>query len=316
MMPYEMPYAIPRWQKESGEIFGRGPGWNALSDQKMLNEMKRITLKAGQRAIDPPLLVDHEGVIGGGSGLHVDPGGVTIVNAVMSPSTDPVRPLLSGADFRISEVLIGDTRKQVQDAFHHQLIQMIRDPNMTATQVLELATQMQRHLAPILGRMTTEMLEPTIDRVFSIEERAGRMPPAPSQLAGVSLKIEYVSPVARAQKASDAQAIIQWLTVLTNLAQIDPGVMDIPDTDATARSLAESFGVPPTLMKTPDQIAAVRQVRAQQAQEKQQQEQLAMGASVSASTASTMAHPASTRPSARMRRRASHREPCPSGSLH
>jgi hypothetical protein len=274
----EMPMAAPRWQKETGEIYGRGPGWNALSDQMMLNEMKRVTLKAGQRAVDPPLLVDNEGVLGGGSGLHVDPGGVTIINAVMAQLNPPVQALDSGSNFNIGERLIADTRVQVQDAFHHQLIQMIRDPNMTATQVLELSSQMQRHLAPILGRMTTELLEPTIERTFAIEARSGRLPAAPQPLQGVPLKIEYVSPVARAQKSSDAQAVIQWLTVLSNLAQIDPGVMDIPDTDATARALADSFGVPPTLTRSPEQIEAMRQERAQQAEQNQQLQQLSVGA--------------------------------------
>src|SRR5690606_28869915 len=27
---HEMPYMVPRWSKDAGEIYGRSPGWNAL----------------------------------------------------------------------------------------------------------------------------------------------------------------------------------------------------------------------------------------------------------------------------------------------
>jgi hypothetical protein len=290
---HEMPYAVARWQKESAEIYGRGPGWNALSDQKSLNEMKRVMLIAGQKHVDPPLLVDHEGVLGGGSQLDTTPGGVIPVNVATALMNPAVQPLQFGGNFAISRDLVGDTRAQVQDAFHHQLIQVIRDPNMTATQVLELSAQMQRHLAPILGRMTTELLEPIIERVFAIEARAGRLPVPPPELEGMPLRIEYVSPVARAQRTSQAQGVTQWMTVLANLSQVDPAVLDVPDTDAIARDLAESFGVPPTLMRAPEEIAARRQAAAER-QKQQEEAQLLMQGTEAARNLGQAAQSAST----------------------
>jgi hypothetical protein len=277
---HEMPIAVARWQKESSEIYGRGPGWNALSDQKMLNEMKRVALIAGQRAIDPPLLVDHEALLGGGTQLDVEPGGITPINTAVSSLNPPIQPIVSGSDFRISEALIQDTRQQVQDAFHHQLVQVIRDPNMTATQVIELSSQIQRHLAAIMSRMTTELLEPIIERVFAIEFRAGRLPPAPEELAGAPIQIDYVSPVARAQRASEAQSIVQLFTVGANLSQVDQGVLDVLDGDAAMRELAEAFGTPPTVIRSRRDVDARRQAAAEQAEEAAQMEQLAQGAAV------------------------------------
>ena len=60
----EMPYMVSRWAKTTGEVFGRSPAMTALPDIKMLQEMMKTTIKAGQKIVDPPLLVPDDGVIG------------------------------------------------------------------------------------------------------------------------------------------------------------------------------------------------------------------------------------------------------------
>ena len=177
---HELPMATPRWEKISGEVYGRGCGYNAVSNGKMLNAMRKVRIKAGQKAIDPPMMVDSEGVLGGD--LNMEPGGVIAVNAAMAIMDPPIQPLLFGGNTRLTTDDIIDTRKSVQDAFLHQLVDLIRDPRMTATQVLELSSQMQRHLAPIMGRQQTELLEPIIERVYAIESRGGRLPVAPEEI--------------------------------------------------------------------------------------------------------------------------------------
>ena len=268
---HELPIATPRWETDAGEVYGRGPGWNALSNQKMLNEMKKVMLKAGQRAVDPPMMVDSEGVLPGS--LNFNPSAVIPINSVMSNMNPPIQPLPSGGNFSISQAMIEDARKAIQDSFHHQLIETIRDPRMTATQVLELSAQMQRHLAPILGRMQTEMLEPIIERVFAIEMRAGRLPPAPQEISDQPLKINYVSPVARAQQTSDARAIIDFSGFVANLANVSPEVLDVVDFDKGARELGDALGVPATMLRDGEAVeerrAAAREVAAQQEKERQ-----------------------------------------------
>jgi hypothetical protein len=281
-----LPIAISRWQKEPWEVYGRGPGWTALPDAQMLNEMKRVTLKAGQRAVDPPLLVDHEGVLP--SDLHVDPGGIIPVNVVNAQLSPPVQPLQSGSDFQITDILLSDTRRQVQDAFHHRLVELIRDPNMTATQVLELSAQVQRHMAPIMGRQQTEMLEPILERTWEIEQHAGRLPPAPPQLEGRNIQIDYVSPLMRSQRSSDAQAIINLGTIVANLAQVDRSVLDVFDADVALREVAQALGVPPRVLRSSEQIELRRTAAAMNAEEEAQDQKVMMGAEVAQKGASAL----------------------------
>lgn len=268
----ELPMAIARWSKDAGEVYGRGPGWEALSDQRTLNEMKRTTLVAGEKIVDPPLLVDSDGVLP--STLRMFPGGVTPVDVTSSLLNPPIQPLpIDMSGWPITAQMISETRQQVQDAFHHQLIELIRDPRMTATQVLELSAQVQRHMAPILGRIQTELLEPIIERVFEIEVRAGRISDFPDILGGEVIKVNYVSPVSRAQKANDARAIIDFSTVVANLSQADPSVMDLYDGDAAVRELADAMGVPPSVVRMEEEVAKRREAQAALAEQQAQLDQ-------------------------------------------
>ncbi len=272
---HELPMATPRWEKDSGEVYGRGPGWNALSDHRMLNEIKRVTIIAGQKAISPPMLVEHGSVLPGD--LSFEPNAVIVIDSSTSMGMNPpVQPLQSGSNFNISDALISDTRREVQDGFHKPLLDAIRDPRMTATQVLQLSAQAQRHLAPILGRMTTELLEPTVERVFAIEKRALRLPPVPAVISDQPLKINYVSPVARSQQTSDAQAIIDLSGFVSEIAAVSPDVLDVVDFDIGIRELADALGVPRIMIRDSRAVAVRREAATQMAEEQQDKEDAVM----------------------------------------
>jgi len=255
---HEMPYMVPRWSKDAGEIYGRAPGWNALPDQKMLNEMSKTTLKAAQKAVDPPLLIADDGVV---MPLRTQPGGINVVRAG-ALSQDPLRPLPAAPRIDIGLEMMEQRREAVRAAFHHSLLQLFQDPRMTATQVLQLVQEMQRLLGPMLGRQQAELLEPMIERVFGILLRTGALPPVPDMLAGVPLRVDHVSPIARAQKAGDAQAVLRTLEAAQAMAALDPQVTDLIDPDAGLRLIAEANGIPAKALRAAEDVAALRALRA------------------------------------------------------
>jgi hypothetical protein len=254
---HEMPYMVPRWSKDAGEVYGRAPGWNALADQKMLNEMSKTVLKAAQKAVDPPLLVADDGVI---MPLRTEPGGVNVVRAG-ALAHDPLRPLANDARIDIGLEMMEQRRGAIRNAFHHGVLQLFQDPRMTATQVLQLVTEMQRLMGPMLGRQQAELLEPMIERVFGILERAGALPPPPAILAGRTVRIDYVSPIARAQKSGEAQAVLRTLEAAQAFALLDPRVADNLDGDAGLRAVAEATGAPARLLRSEADVAALRLAR-------------------------------------------------------
>ncbi|MGE0094535.1 MAG: portal protein [Alphaproteobacteria bacterium] len=259
---HEMPYLVARWSKDAGETYGRGPGWNALADQKMLHAMSKTVIKAAQKAVDPPLLVADDGVV---LPVRTVPGGLNFGR--MDGRGPFIQPLSVPARLDIGFEMMEQRRQAVRAAFHADVLQVMRDPRMTAAQVYEIAGEMMRVMGPVLGRLQAEFLGPMIARGFALLARQGALPPAPPQLTGARLKVEYVSPLARAQKAGQAQAVLRTYEPALRLAQAAPEVLDNLDHDEALRVLAEANGAPPKILKDRNQVAEARRSRAVEARQ-------------------------------------------------
>ena len=254
---HENPYQVARWDKAGGEVYGRAPGMTALADIKMLNRMAETSIKAAQKAADPPLLAPDDGTIGV---LRTYPGGITY-GGVDAAGRQLVQPLVAGARIEIGLEMQEQRRKAILEAFQFSLMQMIAQPNMTATEVLARQEERLRLLAPHLGRVQAEFLDPAVARTIGLMTRAGALPPPPPALAGCVPRVGYASPLARAQRNAEGQAIARALETLTRLGEAVPDVLDNLDTDAVARALAEAFGVPARGLRSPEAVAAIRAAR-------------------------------------------------------
>jgi hypothetical protein len=133
-----------------------------------------------------------------------------------------------------------------------------------------------RLLGPVLGRLQSELLQPMISRSFALLLRAGLLPPAPEQLQGQDIEIEYVSPLAKAQKLTDLQSMLRGFEVMMQIAEIAP-VMDYLDTDKLVKYLVEVTGIPARVIRSDEEVAQLRrqQERQAEAQAAQQQEMMA-----------------------------------------
>lgn len=126
-------------------------------------------------------------------------------------------------------------------------------------------------LGPLMGRQQSEFLGPMIERELDILARAGQLPPMPDELleAGGEYKIEYESPLARAQRAEEGVAIVRTMESLMPIAQAQPDVLDNFDLDEVARTLGEVNGMAAKLFRPKDDVESMRSERQQQMQAQQ-----------------------------------------------
>lgn len=276
----ELPYVTPRWAKRAEEIYGRGCGHKALADVKSLQRGMKVTFRGAERMIDPPLLVENDGVLGP---VKLTGGALNWIDAAAaSGNRDPIRPLLSGARPDIGEDLMAGVRFRIDNAYMKPLVQMIRKDRMTATEVLQVAEEGQRVLGPYLGRLKSENLGPKIERVFAILMRAGAFPPPPETLQGREIRVEYVSPAVRQQKVGRARGIAQLGEILAPFIQMDPTLMDNLDADVALRDTADILGLPQTYLRAPEAVQQMRQQRAEAQAQAQQQQQMVEGVDTAA----------------------------------
>ena len=263
----EFPFVVPRYLKASHEIYGRSPAMTALPDVKMLNEMSKTTIKSAQKQVDPPLLVPDDGFI---LPVRTVPGGL---NFYRSGTRDRIEALNIGANTPLGLNMEEQRRNSIRNAFYVNQLMMQNGPQMTATEVIQRNEEKMRLLGPVLGRLQSELLKPLIDRSFAILLRKNLFRPAPEFLAGKDIEIEYVSPLAKAQKSTELQSIMRAIEIMGSLANVAP-VFDHINMDKLVRHLADIVGVPQKILKPQNQLNAERQQAQQQQEQMQQMQQL------------------------------------------
>ncbi|MGA2403042.1 MAG: portal protein [Syntrophobacteraceae bacterium] len=263
---HELPFCAPRWHVIANDSYGRSPGMEALGSSKMLQQMEKRSAQAIDKVVNPPMVA---GVEMKNEPLSLLPGGVTYVNNMQQNGFKTAYEV--PPDIRGLEEKIAKCEDRIKQAFFADLFLMISqlDTVRTATEIIERKQEKMLMLGPFLERSQFELINPFIERVFSMMQRAALIPPAPPEIRGRAFDIECVSTLADAQKATATTPIERLVAFIGNLMGARPDVGDNLDWDETTREYADFLGVSQKLIIATDKMAKVRQERAQQAQAQQ-----------------------------------------------
>lgn len=261
----EFPYLVARWSKYSGEKYGRGPGMTALPDVKMLQAMYMTVIKTAQKIADPPFWMRDDGVIGQ---QRTIPGGVNVFRG--NPSEGIMFMPVNGNALPITLEMLEDVRNRIRTTFFVDVLQMVGDAEMTATEVMQRTAERMRLLGPLVGRLESELLGPLVDRVFGILMRMKLLPEPPKEIQGQEFTVEYVSPVATAQKQQAINGIMQAMQVVASFGP--EAAMQIAgknlDVDKLFRWSWDLFNNNPELLRDEEAMAKDEQMlKAKQALE-------------------------------------------------
>lgn len=278
------PALVPRWSASGGDIYGSGPGMDALGDIKQLQHEQLRKAECIDYKTRPPLQVPTAY-----KNLELDmlPGGVSYVDAAGQQSG--IRTAFE-TQLDLSHLLndIGDVRSRINQTFYADLFLMLANDtrsNITAREIAERHEEKLLMLGPVLERLHNELLDPLIEITFSKIVAAGILPDPPREIAGSDLRVEFVSMLAQAQRAVGLSGIDRLIGTIGAIAQAKPEVLDKLNGDQIVDNYADMLGVDPELIVADDQVAIIRKQRVQQQMAMQQ----AAAMPAMADTAKTMA---------------------------
>lgn len=266
---YDMPAFCPRWRTTSQSMWGNSPAMIALSDVISLNRLVELHIQSMEKVIDPPILTTERGLM---SDMDLNPAGLTVVRDI-----NEIAPFESRARFDVNYQEIERFRDQIREYF--MLDQLMLPPMegtpATATEISARVAQLEKIIAPTLGRIINDWLEPMINRSFNILYRNGRLPDMPEVVLemsqdGSQLEIEYVGALARALLQDQIDGIDRWLMQVGQGSQLNPDVLDIPDWDAIYKGTGRMLGVPAKFIRSNADIKQDRNARNKKAGQLQQ----------------------------------------------
>jgi hypothetical protein len=283
---HAQPYAVSRYVTASSEVYGRSPCIDVLPSIKMANAQKETLLRAGHLAVDPPMLLNDDGILA----VFDRRPGADNFGMVDAQGRPLAMPLATGSNLKLGMEMIEETRKEINESLLITLFQVLveADRQMTAYEVMQRAQEKGALLAPTAGRQQSELLGPIVQREIEILARAGQLPPMPKQLmdAGGEFEINYQSPLARAQKAELAIGLSNTIGILQPIAQVQPDVLDRFDFDTISKDLSlDVNGLPATWLHSDEAMQNIRDGRQQQ----QQMQQMVQAAPAMSAAAANVA---------------------------
>lgn len=208
----EFPYLVPRWSKVPGEVYGRSPGMTALPDVKMLQAKELTYIKALQKNADPPMWLRDDGIVGQ---TRTVPGGINYWRGDPNQGVMMMPTAIQGLQALVESQQ--QLRDRIRNIFHVDVLQMIDQREMTLGEARMRLMERMRLLGPVVGRLEAELLGPLIARVIGVLNRMALLPPAPEEIQDKEYSVEFVSPLATAQKQEEMGAFASALQPLQML---------------------------------------------------------------------------------------------------
>lgn len=260
----ECPFIAPRWSIVGNDAYGRSPGMDALGDIKQLQVEQKRKAQGIDKMVNPPLIA-HPNLKNEPASLL--PGGITYDSSIGGERAG-MRPVYE-VQPRLAEMLqdIQDCQGRIRSVFFADLFLLISqlDTVRTATEIDARREEKLIQLGPVLERFENEALDPALQRIFGVMLRRGLLPPRPPELraAGVRMpKVEYISMLAQAQNAALTTGIERVFTFAGNIAAVKPDVLDKLNEDEGIELYTDKLGVMSKILRSDEEVAAMRVARA------------------------------------------------------
>lgn len=267
------PFLVPRWSVTGEDVYATDcPGMTAIGDIKQLQYHEKKSAKAIDKMVDPPMVGPSSLQNSSASTIA---GGITFINGreiEQFKAAQDVKLDIGAVEGKISTI-----EHRISRAFFEDLFLMLSQSDrreITAREIDERHEEKLLALGPVLEQLNQDLLDPLIDITFAIMVKQRLLPPAPPQLQGQALRVEYISVMAQAQKMIGIQSQERFMQSMLQLIPVVPEVKDKVNFDRGVEIYGDNLSVAPGIVRTDEEVAKIRAQRARAQQQANQSEQM------------------------------------------
>lgn len=289
-------YVIPRWQTVSGSQYAHSPAtFIGLADARLLQAVTLVLLEAGEKAVNPPLIVVGDAVR---SDIDIRAGGKTWVDAdyderlgaVLRPIAGDAKGLGFGLD------LLQDIRIQLKEAFFLNKLNMPQNgPEMTAYEVGQRIQEYIRNALPLFEPMETDyngqLCEVDLKLLMRGDPTIGAR--APDTMRGQDVEFVFESPLREAIEKQKMGQFLEAGQVIASAMQLDQSAIYEIDAIKATRDVLGAV-MPASWSRTEGEADAMRKNAAMQRQQQELMAMMAQGSEVAKTTSEAAANAADT----------------------
>jgi hypothetical protein len=279
----QFPFAVARSEKATQDLYGTGRGHLAFADSSQVQVISSQLNILTQKKASPPLVVNADVF---DDPINLRAGALNYAKSILNGMTrSPVEPLVIVGDIREDENLMSRKFNTIEKVFFLDKLKIFDDPRATATQVLELRAESYRIMGEFavgIMQFTEDLLNSTFDIIFKkVYDENGQLivdnglfnKELPKEIKGKEFKVIYNNPVAQSQKMNQASMIEKFIGNVSNLAEVQPQVLDLIDFDKITKKYGDILDIDAHLYRNQEEVDKAREERAEQQRQAQNLEQ-------------------------------------------
>lgn len=265
----------PRWEVAGEDVYATTcPGMDGLGTNKEIQLLEKRKSRAIEKQLNPALkgphsLKNQKVSLIAGDITYVDErdgkGGLTPIHEVNIQIGDVGNDIVMKEN-RLNRVFFVD--------MFLMLAQMEGIQPRNEKEIAERHEEKLLQLGPVLESVNDDLLEPLTDIEFERMQFLGMVPPAPPEIQGMKLRVNYESIMAKAQKLVGVAGTERFFSFAGNLAAAFPSVLDKIDSDKAIDEYGDMMGISANIVRTDEDTQALRQQKAQEAQRQQMAAQI------------------------------------------
>lgn len=275
----EFPAMVHRFDKRPFVPWGFSPAMKALPFARILQVIAKTNLRSMMKHTDPPLALPNNAFI---APFNSNPRATNYYNKDMMDS----KGIFSFGNFgdpKVGMLAIEYYTAQVKSMMFNDAFLAFSNitKDMNNPEIMERINEKMTILGPAVGRYLSEVLNPIVQRTIGISYRRGRLPDPPDELLmDPNYEIDFIGVLAQAQRRSELNTLVTGLTMVGQMAQFSPEVLDKVNPDRVTDEVWSITGAPVKVLRDDAEVKEIREGRAAQLAKQQQIAQLAAGATI------------------------------------
>lgn len=286
----EFPAFCHRFDKRPFVPWGFSPAMKALPFARLLNAIAKTNLRAMMKHTDPPIAVPNNAFL---APFNMNPRAINVYKKDAMQNANDIFAFGNFGDPQVGltgvEYYSGKVKTLMYTDTFLAFSNITKD--MNNPEIMERINEKMTMLGPAVGRYLDEVISPIVKRTIGILARRGKLPDAPEELMmNPGYEIDFIGVLAQAQRRTELNTLTTGLTMIGQMAQFSPEVLDKIDTDKVTDEVWSITGAPVKVLRDDDEVQKIREGRAQASMQQQQMMEAQVGAEVADKAGSATAN--------------------------
>lgn len=276
----EFPAFCHRFDKRPFISWGFSPAMKALPFARLLNVIAKTNLRSMMKHTDPPIAVPHNAFI---APFNMNPRAINAYKKDIMQDGKDIFAFGNFGDPQVGLTAVEYYSGKVKTLMYQDVFLAFSNitKDMNNPEIMERINEKMTMLGPAVGRYLDEVISNVIKRTIGILHRRGRLPEPPMEiLENPSYEIDFVGVLAQAQRRTELNTLVTGLTMLSQMAQYTPEVLDNINPDKVTQEVWSITGAPIKVLRDDAEVKQIREGRAQASMQQQEMAQMAGGAQI------------------------------------